>query len=83
MEKAIVMMDRERRIYLPKALGESIKNKRFFLVKMIDRIVLIPIPEDPIKDLEELGKKLPKKSLKSFKKEIAEEAEKDVSKRLR
>ncbi|MDE1810554.1 MAG: AbrB family transcriptional regulator [Candidatus Micrarchaeota archaeon] len=75
MERATVVVDRQRRIYLPKRFKEKAGSK-FFIVKMGDEIRLVPIPANPIEDLAKLGSKLPAKSIRQFRKEISAEAKK-------
>lgn len=76
MEKTTVVMDKQGRIYLPKKLKTI--GRRFFIVKIDKEFMLVPIPSDPVKELEKIGKGLPKKSLRQFKKEILEEARKAI-----
>ena len=73
MKRATVVVDRQRRIYLPKRFKEKAGNK-FFIVKIGDEIRLVPIPANPVEDLAKLGRKLPAKSIRQFKKEISAEA---------
>ncbi len=73
MEKATVVMDRQRRIYLPRKFKERVGSK-FFVLKMGNEIRLIPVQANPAEDLGRLGSKLPKKSVKQLKKEILAEA---------
>jgi AbrB family looped-hinge helix DNA binding protein len=71
--KMIVKCDERGRIYLPKSVREKL-GKGFYLVEMKSGIHLIPVPDDPVKTLEEIGKKLPEKSLKELKKDIRKQA---------
>ncbi len=73
MEKATVVMDRQRRIYTPKKLSEKVGSK-FFVIKMGNEIRLVPVSTNPAEDLGRIGNKLPKKSISQLKKEILEEA---------
>ncbi|MDE1824966.1 MAG: hypothetical protein KGH61_01350 [Candidatus Micrarchaeota archaeon] len=75
MERSTVVVDRQRRIYLPKKFKERAGSK-FFIVKIGEEIRLVPIPADPAKDLAKLGKKLPAKSISKFRNEISLEAKK-------
>lgn len=77
MEKITVVMDKQGRIYLPKQLKKDL-GRKFFVVKVNKDIMLVPVPSDPVKELERIGKKLPKKSVKQFRKEIMEEASRVV-----
>lgn len=49
-------------------------TKEVFIVETPEGILLIPIPEDPYKELEKLGKKLPELTLKQLKEEIKKQA---------
>jgi len=51
--------DDRGRILLPKDVRDRY-GKEFVLVKAPDEVVLIPVPKDPLKTLQEEGKKLPK-----------------------
>lgn len=73
MEKATVVMDKQRRIYLPRKFKEKVGN-RFFVIKMGNEIRLVPVSNKPAEDLGKIGSKLPKKSISWFKKEIRAEA---------
>ena len=75
MERATVVVDRQRRIYLPRKFGEKV-GSRFFVLKLGNEIRLVPVSRDPAKDLESIGSKLPKKSIKQFRKEILTEGRK-------
>ncbi len=77
MEKAIVVMDRQRRIYIPRKFKEK-AGCRFFVVKMGNEIRLVPVPSNPAKDLGMLGSKLPKKSIGQLRKEVLIEAQKGL-----
>ena len=78
MEKAIAVMDKQRRVYIPKGIGKGKNFEKFFVVEMPNQIVLVPIPKNPVKDLERLGKKLPDKPWSYFKNEIEKEIEKEL-----
>jgi len=65
--------DERGRIYLPKDIREKL-GKEFYLVETKAGIYLIPIPANPVKDLEEIGKKLPEKSIKELRKDILKQA---------
>jgi hypothetical protein len=54
-------------------------TKEVFIVETPEGILLIPIPEDPYKELEKLGKKLPELTLKQLKEEIRKQAVKEGS----
>ena len=75
-------MDEKGRINIGK---EAIKQygDRFFIVKLLDEIVLIPRPKDPVTELRKWGKELEIGKLKT--KDVGalaeEEAEKEISER--
>ncbi len=77
MERVTVVVDRQRRIYLPRKFNEKVGGK-FFILKLGNEIRLVPVPRDPAKNLGEIGGKLPKKSIKQLKKDILAEAQKGV-----
>jgi DNA-binding transcriptional regulator/RsmH inhibitor MraZ len=77
MENATVVMDKQRRIYLPRKFKEK-AGSRFFIVKMGNEIRLVPVPSNPEGDLGRMGSKLPKKSISQLKKEILAEAHKGL-----
>ena len=75
-------MDGKGRINIGK---DAIKQygDRFFIVKLLDEIVLIPRPKDPVAELRKWGKELEIGKLKA--KDVGalaeEEAEKEISER--
>lgn len=75
------MCDDRGRLYLPKCVREKYGD-RFYFVEMDGEIRLVPKPTHPLKELEELGKLLPKRKIWELKKEIQEEAEKEVEEKL-
>jgi DNA-binding transcriptional regulator/RsmH inhibitor MraZ len=77
MKQTTVVMDKQGRIYLPKHLKANI-GRKFFAVKINKDIMLVPVPPDPVKELERIGRGLPKKSVRRLRKEILEEASKVV-----
>ena len=74
----LVRVDDKGRIYLPKEIREKAGSKEFYLVELPTGIMLIPKLEDPIKALEEEGKKLPDVSVKELKRAAREEAERGL-----
>ncbi|NJE30631.1 AbrB family transcriptional regulator [Thermococcus sp. 18S1] len=71
----LAKVDSKGRLYIPKELRKSL-SQEVYLVRVEDGILIIPKPDDPIKELEELGKKLPNLTLEELKREIIKEAEK-------
>jgi len=73
MEPMLAKCDDRGRIYLEKEIREEY-GKTFILIRAPDELILLPIPKHPLKHFQELGKKLPKLSLQSLKKEIRKQA---------
>lgn len=69
--------DSKGRIYLKEAI-RSKYGEQFVVVEEPSEIVLRPLPEDPVKDLEELGKDLRGHSIKEVKRRIRERAIKEA-----
>lgn len=77
-----IFCDDRGRLLLTKDVREEYGEK-FILVRASGELVLIPIPDDPIKDLQELGQKLPKHlSINQLKKIGIEGAIKNVKEEL-
>ncbi|MFP3203595.1 MAG: AbrB family transcriptional regulator [Sulfolobus sp.] len=74
----LIKVDKKGRVYLPKEVREKFKSEEFFLVTLPSGILLVPRVDDPLKALEEEGKKLPNVDIKVLRKVIREEAEKEV-----
>lgn len=77
MGATIVKMDKGGRIHIPISLKDDL-GPRFVITRLGDKLILTSIPEDPVKDLEEMGKSIPDKTLKELRKEILEEAYNDI-----
>ncbi|WP_297091579.1 AbrB/MazE/SpoVT family DNA-binding domain-containing protein [Thermococcus sp.] len=73
----LTRVDSKGRLYLPKAMREGLPDE-VYLVKLDEGILIVPKPQEPLRELEELGKKLPDKTLHELKKEILREATKEV-----
>lgn len=73
----IARVDIKGRLYLPKKVRGKLGEK-VYLVELKDGLLLIPEPKDPFKELEEIGKALPDKSIKELKKEIIKQAEEEL-----
>ena len=75
-------MDEKGRINIGK---EAIKQygDRFFIVKLLDEIVLIPRPKDPVKELRKWGKELgiDKLTAKDIETLVEKEADKEIAER--
>ena len=70
-------VDDRVRLYLPKPIRERI-GREVFVVEVKDGVLLIPKPSDPAKELEEVGRKLPDKSVRELRKEIEEAATEEL-----
>ncbi len=72
-------MDEKTRITLTKEVANRYSTEDFIIVPMKNELLIIPISKDPLKALQEEGKKLPKNlSPKDLKKIAIEEAEKEI-----
>ncbi len=65
--------DAKGRLYLKEELRKKYGD-RFIAVPAAGEIVLLPVPKDPVKDLQEVAGKARKLSLKRLKKLIRETA---------
>lgn len=74
----LIKIDKKGRVYLPKEVREKFKSEEFFLVTLPSGILLVPRVDDPLKALEEEGKKLPNVDIKVLRKVIQGETEKEV-----
>ena len=73
MVKILARLDSKGRLYIPKEMREGL-SREVYLVRLDHEILIVPKPDDPLRELEELGKDLPDKPLSEIKKEILEEA---------
>lgn len=69
--------DRRGRLYLQDTIRAAY-GTRFVLVEAPGELILIPVPNDPIADLADLGKALRDVSIEELKREIRETAEDEV-----
>ena len=53
-------------------------GRKFFLVEAPRELVLLPVAEDPVKDLQEIGRSLRGLSVEDLKRRIDEQAEREV-----
>lgn len=74
----IARCDKKGRIYLKESLRTRYGD-RFVLIEGPDELVLLPVPDDPVEDLRELGGKLPKISLQELRAKILERARREVN----
>ena len=73
-----ITCDRKGRIYLEESIRARY-GKKFIVVEAPGELVLLPVPDDPVKDLREWGKPLRGMSMEEIKQAIQEQAEKEVS----
>ena len=77
-----VSCDKKGRILLSEAIRSKYGDK-FVLLEAPGELVLLPVPKDPVKDLEELGKPLRHMSLREIEKMAYRQAMKEVEPLLR
>ncbi|NPA47855.1 MAG: AbrB family transcriptional regulator [Thermococci archaeon] len=71
----LAKVDSRGRLYLPKELRRGL-SREVYLVMVEGGVLIVPKPEDPLKELEDIGKKLPDVPVDELRKEILSEAEK-------
>lgn len=69
--------DKKGRIHLREAIRARYGEK-FVVVQMPDELVLRPVPKDPVRDLEEIGRALKGRSVEELKELIDEQARREV-----
>ena len=69
----ITQYDAKGRVYIPKVYQKKM-TKDVFIIETKEGLLLIPIPEDPVQELEKLGEKLPSLTIKELKNAILEQA---------
>jgi len=69
--------DRKGRVYLRESVRAKYGDK-FVLLEAPGELVLLPVPKDPVKDLEELGKPLRHLSLREIRRIIDRRARQEV-----
>lgn len=75
----LVKLDKKGGLYLPKEIRNKFNVDEFYISVVPEGILLVPRVKDPIKVLEEEGKKLPQNlSIEKLKKKALEEAEKEI-----
>ncbi|MDI3474501.1 MAG: hypothetical protein PWQ95_229 [Thermococcaceae archaeon] len=74
-------VDSKGRLYIPKEMRKGL-SREVYLVRIDNEILVVPKPEDPLKDLEELGKSLPDKPISEIRRDLRKEAEKDAQEEL-
>ncbi|MFP3163473.1 MAG: AbrB family transcriptional regulator [Acidianus hospitalis] len=75
----LVKLDKKVDFIYPKELGINLMLDEFYISAVPEGILLVPRVKDPIKVLEEEGKKLPQNlSIEELKRKALEEAEKEI-----
>lgn len=77
MGHSILEIEKNGKIYIPKEIQQKY-GKKFFIVPYKDKIVLYNMPENPVLDLINIGKKLKDISIDELKKDIETEAYNDI-----
>jgi hypothetical protein len=77
MQELTTKSDQRGRICLGRKIIEKYGTE-FIIIPMTKEIILLPLIQDPIKGLQEEGKKLPKLSIKQLRQEILKEAFKEL-----
>lgn len=75
--REIAIVDSKRRLLLPKDVIERY-GQRFVVVRLPGEMLLKPLPEEPLKALQEEGRKLKGISAEQLEKEVEEYARERV-----
>jgi DNA-binding transcriptional regulator/RsmH inhibitor MraZ len=75
----IAKCDEKGRLYIPKKYQSKI-NGEVYLVELKEGLMIIPVPKDPIAQLQSIGQSIPNITLSKMKAIINEEAMKEVTK---
>lgn len=70
-KEQISTLDSKRRLTLPKGIVEKY-GRKFVLVRLPGKLLLEPLPEDPLRALQAEGRKLKKVTLEQFEEEVEE-----------
>jgi len=78
-DDGVLECDDRGRVVLPREMRKTLGTK-YIAVQAPGKILLFPVPKDPVKDLQEMGRKagLDKLSLAEIKRGIRKDAEHDV-----
>lgn len=76
----IAKCDEKGRLYIPKKLQSKISSE-MYIIELKEGLLLVPVPDDPIKVLELIGQSLPEKSSAEFNSIIEQEALEEVIKK--
>jgi bifunctional DNA-binding transcriptional regulator/antitoxin component of YhaV-PrlF toxin-antitoxin module len=75
----LVKLDKKGGLYLPKEIRNKFNVDEFYISVVPEGILLVPRVKDPIKVLEEEGKKLQQNlSIEELKRKALEEDEKEI-----
>lgn len=74
--------DKKGRIYLKEEVRDRY-GRKFYLIEGLNEVILLPIPQDPLKDLQELGKNLPDISIKEMRRRAQEKGRREALNGLR
>lgn len=77
MQELTIKSDPRGRICLGKRIIEKY-GREFIIIPASKQLILLPKAEDPVKELQEEGKKLPKVSVRKLRQEILKEAFKNL-----
>lgn len=77
-ETLVTKCDDRGRLYLEKGIRKEY-GQMFIVVREPGELILLPVPKDPLRHFQQLGKKPPKASVKTLKEGIRKQAAKDVS----
>ena len=77
MKVQSIKCDPKGRLYIRRSWRERYGNE-FIVVAAPNELILMPVPQDPVSDLAELGKALPEVSLKKLRAGIRRQAELEV-----
>ena len=72
-----IKCDAKGRLFLRETLREKYGD-RFVAIPSHGRIILLPVPNDPVADLRDASKKLRGKSIRELKRMIEQEARRQV-----
>ncbi|HOW73367.1 MAG TPA: AbrB family transcriptional regulator [Phycisphaerae bacterium] len=62
-------------------LGSELRHRygtKSYIVEMPEKLVLLPVPDDPVKDLREIGRRLKGKTIRELRQAIEQQAMEEV-----
>lgn len=78
--KIVIISDERGRIYIPKKYIHKVPNE-FYIVEMDKGRLLVPIPKNPLEELEKIGVDIPDLSLSDIKEEILKQVDEETNKK--